>query len=209
ETLRPKMFEILSRTRSVDNCIIEAMSTTHVNLQVLKRFNKALPQYVYKRVSDRPINFENRADDFHMGMMKYFGKNPGQEKWQGIVKLNGEESLVYARPIMSNESCLKCHGDKGRIPKRLLAKYGDLGSFGWKAGVLVGVESIHIPLSLALADVRNVAWDTFLFGFFTLGFLFLAFYATFRQVVSRPLNELADIFTGISMGTEPLGKKIP
>src|SRR5208283_2029988 len=76
-------------------------------------------------------------------------------------------------------------------------------------GVLVGVESIHIPLSLALADVRNVAWDTFLFGFFTLGFLFLAFYATFRQVVSRALNELADIFTGISMGTEPLGKKIP
>ncbi len=209
ETLRPKMFEILSKTHSVDNFIIEAMSTTHVNLQVIKRFNKNLPQYIYKRVSDRPINFENRADDFHMGMMEYFGKNPGQKKWQGIVKLNGQESLVYVRPIMSNESCLKCHGDKERIPKRLLAKYGALGSFGWKQGVLVGVESIHVPLSLALADVRKVAWDTFMFGLFTLGFLFLASYVTFRQVVSRPLIGLADIFTGISNGTEPLGKKIP
>ena len=209
ETLRPKMFEILSKTHSADNFIIEAMSTTHVNLQVIKRFNKNLPQYIYKRVSDRPINSENKADDFHMGMMEYFGKNPGQAKWKGIVKLNGEESLVYARPIMSNKSCLKCHGDKERVPKRLLAKYGALGSFGWKAGVLVGVESIHIPLSLALADVRKVAWDTFMFGLFTLGFLFLAFYVTFRQVVSRPLNKLADIFTGISKGTEPLAKKIP
>jgi len=160
ETLRPKMFEILSKNHSIDNFIIEAMSTTHVNLQVIKRFNKDLPQYVYKRVSDRPINSENRADDFHMGMMEYFGKNPEQKKWQGIVKLNGEESMVYARPIMSNESCLKCHGDKKRIPKLLLVRYGALGSFGWKEGVLVGIESIHIPLSLALADVRKVAWDT-------------------------------------------------
>lgn len=209
DTLRPKMFEVLSKNHSVDNFIVEAMSATHINLQVIKRFNKGLPQYVYKRVSDRPINSENMADTFHLGMMESFAKNPGQEKWQGIVKLDGEESLVYARPIMSNESCLKCHGDKERVPKRLLAKYGALGRFGWKAGALVGVESIHVPLSLAMADVRKVAWDTFLFGIFTLGFLFLAFYVTFRQVVSMPLNKLADIFTGISKGTEPLGKKIP
>lgn len=209
ETLRPKMFDILSKTHSDDEFIIEAMSTTHVNLQVIKRFNKDLPQYIYKRVSDMPINPENRADAFHLGMMDYFRRNPDQEKWQGIVKLTGEESLVYARPIMSNKSCLKCHGDTKQIPKPLLAKYGHLGSFGWKADVLVGIESLHIPLSLAMASVRKAAWDTFTFGLLALGLLFLAFYATFRQVVSRPLNNLADVFTGISKGTEPLGKKIP
>lgn len=209
DTLRPKMFDILSETKSEDEFILEAMSTTHINLQVMKRFKRDLPQYIYKRVSDRPMNHENLADDFHLNMMQDFEKNKGMASWQGIVKTSGGEHLVRVRPVFSEQSCLKCHGSPHEVPRSILVKYGKFGKFGWEKNKIVGVESISIPLSFALSHAKKLAVDTFLFGISTLGLLFIALYGIFRLLVTHPLNELSHMFRRIADGTEPLGKDIP
>jgi Trk-type K+ transport system membrane component len=77
-TLRPKMFEILPNVDNKGEFVVEAMSTTHVTQEVMKRFNNDLKDYVYRRVSDNPLNPKNRADSFHRKMISYFQENKGQ-----------------------------------------------------------------------------------------------------------------------------------
>ncbi len=208
ESLRPRMFEILSKAKTEDKFVIEAMSTTHVNLQVMKRFSADLPDYRYQRQSDRPLNPENMADEFHREQLQYFGKNRDLKSWRGIVTIDNGRYLVSTRPVVSDDGCLACHGNRDAAPGPIVLKYGKGGHFGWKAGDVVGVESISIPLDVALARVRKVAIDTFAIGVATLGLLFLAIYVIFRGVVTKPLNRLSLTFRRIVDGTEPLGKDI-
>lgn len=209
DTLRPRMFDLLSKSSTADEFVIEAMSTTHVNLQVMRRFSGDLPDYVYRRVSDRPLNAENRADEFHAGLLRYFAGNRDKESWRGIVRIPGGEYLVSARPVISDDSCLSCHGSKRTAPRPIVVKYGAGAHFGWNAGEIVGVETISVPLHVALARVKKVALDTFTFGFATLLLLFLAIYGAFRVLVTRPLDGLSLTFRRIADGAEPLGRDIP
>ncbi|HEX8949324.1 MAG TPA: DUF3365 domain-containing protein [Dissulfurispiraceae bacterium] len=206
-SLRPKMFDIVSKTG--DEFIIEAMSTTHINHEVMRRFNSSLPDYIYKRVSDKPLNPRDTADAFHLKMMQHFEKHREENSWRGIVKSGGKEYLVLVRPVVSDRGCMRCHGRKEEVSAIVYEKYGRTGKFGWKGGAVVGVESVSVPMNVAFAHVEKAAIDTFVFGMGTLWFLFIALYGTFRQLVTSPLNNLSRIFRGIAGGTEPLGKDIP
>lgn len=209
DSLRPKMFALLGKLKTEDEFILEAMSTTHVNSQVMQRFSRELPDYVYRRVSDAPLNAENTADEFHMKMIRRFRGNSGQKAWRGVERIGGRETLVYALPVVSDAGCLKCHGDPLKVPGSIFDKYGKSGKFGWTPGAVVGVESVSVPLNVAFAQVKQVAIDAFSFGVVTLGLLFLALYLIFRSIVTSPLNDLSGIFRGIASGTEPLGKDMP
>jgi hypothetical protein len=55
-------------------------------------------------------------------------------------------------------------------------------------------------MDIALSRVKKVALDTFTFGSVTLGVLFIALYAIFRSLVTRPLNRLSLVFRGIANG---------
>lgn len=206
DSLRPRMFDFLDKIKSEEEFIIEAMSTTYINYQVMKIFNTSLPEYRYKRVSGRPLNPENMADEFHLRMIHYFEINKDKHSWKGIIKINEQETLVSVRPVVSEQRCLRCHGDVERVPRAILTKYKS-GYFDWKKNTIVGVESVSIPL--AFAYIKKVATDTFMFGVSTLMLLFLIIYGTFRYLVTRPLNRLSDIFRDIANGTETLGKSIP
>ncbi|WP_407079662.1 c-type heme family protein [Candidatus Hakubella thermalkaliphila] len=48
------------------------LSTTHVRLEVMSRFNKNLPDYTYRRVSTKPLNPRNKAYSLHEGKIAYF-----------------------------------------------------------------------------------------------------------------------------------------
>lgn len=209
ETLRPTIFNTLSRLDAKDEFIVEAMSTTHVSLQVMERFNKDLKGYIYKRVSENPMNSKNKADFFHLDMIFYFRLNKKETAWNGIVEIEGKKYLARLRPIVMETSCLQCHGDPSDAPKELLKKYGAKGGFGWQVGNVVGIDSVMAPLDLAFADVKKVAIDTFIFGFSTLGILFLILYGTFRYIVTKPISNLSVIFKEIASGAKPLGTNIP
>jgi two-component system, NtrC family, sensor kinase len=208
-TLRPKMFEILPHMDKGNEFIVEAMSTTHVTQEVMKRFNADLKDYVYKRVSNNPLNSKNMADSIHLGMMSYFKKNRDQKTQNGIIKIEGQAHLIRARPITAEKGCLKCHGDPSRAPGELLKKYGTKSGFGWREGDVVGVESVTIPLAVTLGQIRGIAISTFIFGFATLLLLFISLQGAFWSLVSRPLNKLTTVFEGIVKGTEPLNQDLP
>ncbi len=209
ETLRPAIFNALSRLDAKGEFIVEAMSTTHVSLQVMERFNKDLKGYIYKRVSDNPMNPKNSADFFHIDMISHFRINKDQKAWNGIVDIDGNKYLARLRPVVMETSCLQCHGNPSDAPKELLKRYGTKGGFGWHVGNVVGIDSVMAPLGLALANVKKVAIDTFMFGLSALGFLFLALYGTFKYLVTEPLYDLSGLFRKIADDKEPLGIDIP
>ncbi|NOY65464.1 MAG: DUF3365 domain-containing protein [Nitrospirae bacterium] len=208
DSFRPRMLEIISKVDPEDEFLVESISTTHVNMEIMKKFSKDIHDYIYRRVSDRPLNPQHKADSFHMKMIEYFRTHRDRSSWHSIVKLNNRETLVYARPVVSSQDCLICHGKKESAPVAIVKKYGDKGNFGWQANKIVGVETVSIPMDTTFEYLKEIALSIFLFGLLTLGVLFLAIYETFTQLVSRPIKRLSNVFKGIVCGSLPLGKDI-
>ncbi len=209
DVLRPKMYEMLRKTKSEEEFIIEAMSTTHVTHQVMRRFNSELPDYQFRRTSDFPLNSANKANAFEVRMLRYFSENPTVPLWQGLERAGDREMLISVRPVVSDASCLWCHGSATQVPKAVKQLYGD-GAMFWEPGdKVIGVESVSIPLDVAFAQVRQFALDTFLFGLLALVGLFVGLFVTFRQLVTKPLNSLSKTFRDIAGGSEQLSARQP
>jgi signal transduction histidine kinase len=204
DTLRPTMAELLRRNKSQEDFIIEAMSTTHVTHEVMHRFNVELPEYSFKRSSPLPLNPRNRSDALHERMRLFFEEHREMTSWRGIESMGGKDILIFARPVISDESCLWCHGSEKNVPRSLRDRFGKQAKYGWLPNAVVGVESVSIPLDMAFAKARRIATDTFLFGFLLMGILFLALILTFRRLVSKPLDTLSARFRKIASGQEPL-----
>jgi signal transduction histidine kinase len=209
EALRPAIFDALDRLNAQDEFIIEAMSTTHVSMQVMSRFNKDQKDYVFKRLSDNPMNKKNSADLFHLEMLSYFRSNPDHKAWKGIVTLDAGQYLYRLNPVMMDATCLQCHGSPFEAPVQLVRIYGNSSGFNWKVGEVIGVNSVSVPLDAAFAEAKKSAIDVFLYSFVSLFVLFIALCITFRQIVTKPIDNLSKIFRGIAQGKEPLGKEIP
>ncbi len=208
ETLRPAIFNALERLNARDEFIIEAMSTTHVSMQVMSRFNKDEKDYIFKRLSDNPINKKNAADFFHIEMLSYFRSNPEEKAWKGIVSLGGEQYLYRLDPVVMDTLCLQCHGSPEDAPAQLIRVYGKSSGFNWQVGNVVGVNSVSVPLGTAFAQAKKSALDAFMLGFICLSLLFAALFAAFRHIVTKPVDNLSKIFRGIASGKESLGKEI-
>lgn len=208
EELRPAIFKLLYETGKKDEFIVEGMSTTHVRLSVMRRFNNKIGNYIYKRVSLDPINPEHKADALYVKLIEYFQKNKNQESWNGIIKYNEQEILVMAKPVVVEKGCLLCHGKINDAPKALLKMFPRSKDFIWKEGDIMGIESVSLPIASTLGEIKGVAISTFLFGVVSLLFLFVTLHGAFWSFVIKPLKRLSSLFRGIVNGTEPLNQTI-
>lgn len=207
EELRPAMFELL-KDKYKEDFIVEAMSTTHIRFSVMQRFNNELKDYIYKRVSTEPINKKNKADKLHERLIRFFKENNVKESWNGIIKENGQEFLIMAKPVIVEKGCLICHGLLKDAPKSLINKYRITKDFLWKEGDVMGVETVRVPLSATLKEIKGIAISTFVSGIFALFFLFISIQGAFWKLVSKPLNRLTRIFKEIANGTEQLNQNL-
>lgn len=208
EELRPAIFRLLEETGKKDEFIVEGMSTTHVRLSVMKRFNNKIGSYTYKRVSTEPINPERKAEEIHIKLINYFYENREKEFWSGIEKIGDQDILIMAKPVITEKSCLICHGKINDAPKALLKKYPRNKDFNWKEGDIMGIEAVYLPIATTLVEIKGIAISTFMFGLISLLFLFFALQGSFWNFVIKPLKNLSTLFKGIVNGTEPLNQKI-
>lgn len=208
EELRPAVYRLMNN-RQKEDFIVEAMSTTHVRFSVMRRFNQELDDYIYRRVSKNPINPKNKPDALHERLIAFFENNKTIPVWSGIIKEEGQEFLIRAKPVFVERSCLGCHGRLRDAPGGLIKKYKLTEDFLWKEGDVMGVETVSLPLATTLAEIKGIAISTFLFGLLSLFFLFLSLQGAFWSLVSRPLGRLTKLFKDIVNGTEPLNQNIP
>jgi len=107
--------------------------------EISNRFSKSVQgDVVIRTVSDRPRNAYNMANDFELGMINYFRKNP-KETEKFVQK---EDAFYYIKPLLIKQSCLKCHGKREDAIPSIRDKYEN--AYDYKLGDIRGLLNIKI-----------------------------------------------------------------
>ncbi len=122
-----------------------------ITLSSGKRLTKVNPAYMTRQVHElgrekdgvqghitslRPIRPENRADAWETDALNAFEK--GVPEVSEVVESEGKTYLRLMRPLITEESCLKCHERQG-----------------YKAGNIRGGISVLVPMAPYLSTVRT------------------------------------------------------
>lgn len=152
-----------------------------------KRFTLMNPAYMTRQINElsrtkfhilsnitslNPIRPANQADKWETKALKTFER--GGKEYYGIDTLNGEEYFRFMAPLITTESCLKCHQDQGyklgdirgglstSIPwkkyentfysqiKNIIIGYGML----WLIGI-IGLNLVRMKFVLYLVERKN------------------------------------------------------
>ena len=134
-------------------------STTASNAAAFHRKNPALVQRElsditmaspakakFRMTSDRFMNPNNAPSEFDkvaMGVIRDSGASEYSEVQGG--------QLLYARRLIAEKGCLKCHGAPAAAPAAVTALYPGPQGYGYEEGKLAGVISVAIPLEFSFA----------------------------------------------------------
>lgn len=192
ESIREYVKDVLRPTitglQSPDTFVIEAMSSTFVSLNIMRRFGRKMPGYTFRRAALNPLNPENTADAFEEEMFSWFEEDDARTIWRGIVPRNGRISFVTIVPDYMEKSCLRCHGDAEKAPPALVKRYGTKGGFRFKEGDLAGINSISIPVAGAFARIRRDSIIVFLAIQAGAALLLFLLHILFNRLVIRRLT---------------------
>jgi signal transduction histidine kinase len=197
DELRPQVFHALPG----DIFIRQVMSSSFVNVGIMRRFIGRFPRYIYRRVALDPMNPADKADAFEEGFIRRFRSDPATVgEWRGLVNREGEEYFLHLKAIVMEEQCLLCHGDPSVSPESITRHYGRIHGRHWKVGEVVGIESIAAPVSGTFRQLRHVALYFFLFGIAGMAALFAALNYFHYRLAVVPLKRVSSFFREVVEG---------
>jgi methyl-accepting chemotaxis protein len=103
--------------------------------------NKEATRATFRVTSDEYRQDDNAPDDFETAAIRAFKLDKKLE----FVERYEREKYRYARPILVQQECLKCHGSPKDAPKTVIEKYGSEKAFGYKVGQVRGIISVSLP----------------------------------------------------------------
>ncbi|MBP7392805.1 MAG: DUF3365 domain-containing protein [Zoogloea sp.] len=101
----------------------------------------------FRMTSDRFMNPNNAPSEFDkvaMGVIRDSGASEYSEVRGG--------QLLYARRLIADKGCLKCHGAPASAPAAVTALYPGPQGYGYEEGKLAGVISVAIPLEFSFTS---------------------------------------------------------
>jgi methyl-accepting chemotaxis protein len=166
------------------------------------RLNDAYKDFLFKEASLNPQNPNNRADGFEEELLMKFASRPDLHEVSGFRTRDGERVFYIARPLMvSNASCLDCHGDPANAPQALISTYGDQNGFGWEVGQLIAAQVVYVPAGEVLDDAKH---SLILVGGIFVGIsvaILALINAWLKPTVIRPVEKIAGIAELITQGS--------
>ncbi|HKN19520.1 MAG TPA: DUF3365 domain-containing protein, partial [Dissulfurispiraceae bacterium] len=194
DELRPQIFHVLPGNIFIQ----QVMSSTFMNMGIMKRFKQRFPRYIYKRVALQPMNPADKADAFEEGFIMQFRNEPtSKREWRGLVSRNGEDYFLHLKAIVMEDQCLLCHGDPATSPESITSHYGKVHGRHWKVGEVVGLESIAAPVSATFRQLRHVALYLFLFGVGGMAALFAVLNYFHYRLAVIPLRRVSSFFKDV------------
>ncbi len=191
DELRPQIFHVLPGNIFIQ----QVMSSTFMNMGIMKRFKQRFPRYIYKRVALHPMNPADKADAFEEGFIRQFRNEPASKmQWRGLVTRNGEDYFLHLKAIVVEEQCLLCHGDPASSPESITLHYGKVNGRHWKLGEVVGLESIAAPVSATFRQLRHVTLYFFIFGVGGITALFAVLNYFHYRIAVIPLRRVSSFF---------------
>ena len=197
DELRPQIFHALPGNVFIK----QVMSSSFMDMGIMKRFKQRFPRYIYRRVAIDPMNPANKADAFEKAFIIQFRDNPKSTKeWKGLVTRNGEDYFLHLKAIIMEEQCLLCHGDPASSPESITLHYGRVHGRHRKVGEVIGVESIAAPVSGTFRQLRHVALSFFFFGIGGMAVLFAGLNYFHYRLAVVPLKRVSSFFKEVVDG---------
>ncbi len=122
----------------------------------------------YRMTARTVLNRDNQPTAHELEALDAIQNNAGGER-QEYWKIDGGR-LLYARAVVAQASCLRCHDTPANAPDFLKtnAQFNGGGGFGYVTGKPAGLISVTVPLpntlSVLQASVPARAWVALLVG---------------------------------------------
>ncbi|MEF8888618.1 MAG: DUF3365 domain-containing protein [Desulfohalobiaceae bacterium] len=190
DELRPRMYAEKERREF----IIEAMSSSYVSRKVMGDVadNRDV---IYRRVAVNSRNPDFDPNELEMRMIRYFRENPDADLWQKKLR-KGEEGKEYyysARPVVFDDSCMRCHGEPVDAPDQIVERYGAQRGFHYKPGEVAGVVSVGFPIQRTVSMIQG-ATLSYLFLYLTgVAVFFGVVQVFFQRLVADKLKRLLEV----------------
>lgn len=185
----------------MDDRFLPQSVPAYAAIQSLGRLAESDERYTYKAAVLNPTNPRDKAFEWEAELVETLRSNPETEEIVGVRPTSHGDSLYLARPIIiTDASCLACHGDPAKAPETVLAKYGPAGGFGWKLNEIVGAQIVSVPMTAALQEAR--------LAFIVFMGLLIVMFATFiivlnamlKSIVIKPAATMSEIADKVSKG---------
>jgi PAS domain S-box-containing protein len=147
--------------------------------------------YYVRQVSLRYRNPDNRPDGFETTQLTSFRDVKAAETWQ-VTTEKEKKSLRYLLPMVSDESCLRCHGSYDTAPGFVQRRFprGHF-SYGYKVGEVIGAVSVSVPMEgLYQQIMANLKRDILYDGIVLLLFITISGWII-RRTILTPVNTVA------------------
>ena len=188
-----------------------AITPAYTTNQVAKMLREN-GQYV-RQVSDRYRNPLDKPTPKELEAINFFKKYPAiNELWE-VHPANDtfdKKHIFYARKLVVEKSCLKCHGVPFKdVPEDLYKKiveiYGDK-AFNYKEGEVRGIISIIFPYEKIICDInRNFILILMIgAGFFVIGLLI---FFRLNKNIKKDIEKILNNFNAVQKGVYPYIKE--
>lgn len=133
---------------AVDVCSNEAMQlTADIEQQIAAGVELKRASFKYRNPANAPDSLEAAAIRHFEESLAYQGELPPYQ-----VQQVSEDRFRYYQPLLINDLCLQCHGDRETISPevqtQLAVRYPDDLAVGYSLGELRGVIRVSLPASL-------------------------------------------------------------
>jgi HAMP domain-containing protein len=145
----------------------------------------------FRMTSDKFMNPDNAPNRFELTALENIRALPESKEYFEVSK----NELLYARRIIANAACLRCHDTPEKAPKAVRDKYPSLRGYGYIEGEVIGVMSVKIPLDNVTKTVfDNLSPTTWAVVGTFFSALLLIFYMIRKMIITplRRLQEYAD-----------------
>ena len=166
--------------------LIPQVAATRVALQLTRGSN-----YYVRQVSLRYRNPDNRPDNFESALLATFRDAKAAETWQ-VTSQNGKKSLRYMLPMVSEQSCLTCHGSYDEAPRFVQRRFprGHF-SYGYKVGEVIGAVSVSVPMEGLYREIgANLKQDILYDGLVLATFILISGWVI-RRTILTPVRSVA------------------
>ncbi len=170
--------------------------------EISNRFSKSVQgDIIIRTVSDRPRNVNNMANDFELGMIDYFRKNP-KEIDSFIQK---EDAFYYTKPLLIKESCLKCHGKREDALPSIRNKYEK--AYDYKLGDIRGLLNIKIKEREFFSAMYSDFINRLLITIFLYILFLIIIYSLIKKIRKKEEKYTKQLETDIATKTYELEKQ--
>ena len=139
--LIPGYHDFLARENTADGGAFYGKNPALATRELAMIANKEATRAVFRVTSDDYRQEDNIPDEFEVSAIKAFK----DDKLLEFFERYEDGTYRYARPILVQQECLKCHGDPEDAPPVVIAKYGSEKAFGYKVGQVRGIVSVSLP----------------------------------------------------------------